>query len=177
MHPSQVDHEAALRQGSPRDAVPAAADRDLEAEVASEPHRAHDIMHVGALGDDAGPAIDHRVEDRARLLVGGVAGDDDLPCKTPTELVKSGAIGVNGHLPPPLEASVAEVPEPRCRGMAGRATVYAVLADSSLDRSSPLKACDVATACARSAWSRRDARSRRRDPLPGGSRRRCARAG
>jgi hypothetical protein len=59
----------------------------------------------------------------------------------------------------------------------GSATVYAILTDNSLCESSHLNACDVATVCAWSAWSRRDARSPRRDPLPGGSRRRCARAG
>ena len=102
VHPPQVDHEAALREGPARDTVPAAADRDLEAEVACEMHRAHDIMHVGALGDDAGPAIDHRVEDRPSLIVGGVVGDDDRPREIPTELVEGGLIGLHGHVHPPF---------------------------------------------------------------------------
>ena len=84
VHPPQVDHKAALREGPARDTVPAAADRDLETEVASEMDRAHDIIHVGALGDDAGPPIDHRVEDRPGLLVGGVARHDGLSGKALT---------------------------------------------------------------------------------------------
>ncbi len=63
---------------------------------------AHDIIHVGALGDDAGPAVDHRVEDRPSFIVGGVVGDDDLPREILTELVKSGLIDLNGHIHPPF---------------------------------------------------------------------------
>jgi hypothetical protein len=101
VHPPQVDHEAALREGPASDTVPAAADRGLEAEAASEMNCTYNIMHVGALGDDARSAIDHGVENRPGLAVLRVAGHDDFSAETLTKAVKSGLVGWNGHIHPP----------------------------------------------------------------------------
>src|SRR5262249_54736839 len=51
----------------------AAADRDLEALVAGERQGRGDVAGVGALGDHRRTALDHRVEDRAGVVVAGVA--------------------------------------------------------------------------------------------------------
>jgi hypothetical protein len=81
MHPAQVDHEVAFREGLSCNAMPATAHSDLKTEVASEIHSVHNIIHIGALGDDCGPAIDHGVENRPSFIVGEVVGDDDLSVK------------------------------------------------------------------------------------------------
>jgi hypothetical protein len=92
--PHSVAAPTALREGLASNTVPTAANRDLEAEVTSVVNRAHNIIHVGTLSDDAGSAVDHRVEDRPSLIVGGLAGHHDLPREILPELIESGLIGL-----------------------------------------------------------------------------------
>ena len=77
-HRRQVDHQAALGHGQPQDAVPAALDRDLETRIASMADRRRDVVRRRAASDERRPPIDHRVPDLAMVVVGRVAGLDDL---------------------------------------------------------------------------------------------------
>ncbi|MDT4830473.1 hypothetical protein FQZ97_639380 [compost metagenome] len=67
-----VDHEAALADRKPCDVVAAAAHGTQKPVLAREPDGLHDIDRAGAARHQARAAIDHRVPDLARLLVGRV---------------------------------------------------------------------------------------------------------
>ena len=59
----------------------AAAHRDGQIVIATEPDGVGDVGRIVALDDDGGMPIDHSVEDGAGLVVPGVAGDDGLACQ------------------------------------------------------------------------------------------------
>ena len=54
---AQVDHERAVRHPVAGDAVPAAADRDRQAEVTGRDHRRHDVLDRADPDDDRGSAL------------------------------------------------------------------------------------------------------------------------
>jgi hypothetical protein len=72
VHPPHVDHEPAVGEARAGDAVPAAADRQLEIALAAEGDRGGDVLGALALCDHRGPAVDHRVEDLPGLVVPAV---------------------------------------------------------------------------------------------------------
>ncbi len=78
VHPSEVDDEAAVGRRVPDRAVTAAADRDLEVDLAAEANGGHDVVDVGGPDDDRRPSIEHRVPDASRIVVAGGIGRDDL---------------------------------------------------------------------------------------------------
>jgi hypothetical protein len=70
--------------------------------VTGEMHGAHDIIHSGALGDDGGPAVDHRIEDGPSLLIGGMVRKEDCPCEIPAQFVENDRGKLYGHISLPL---------------------------------------------------------------------------
>lgn len=70
--------------------------------VASDMNGAYNIIHTGALGNNTGSAIDHRVENSPRLIVGRVVGNHDLPGEISTKLIEGSLISLKSHMHPPL---------------------------------------------------------------------------
>ena len=68
----EVDDEPVVDAAEPAAVVPAAADRDAEPALAREADRRSDVRLVDAVGDRRRPLVDHRVVERARLVVAGV---------------------------------------------------------------------------------------------------------
>ena len=62
----------------PRRVVAAAADGDLDAVLAGEPHTGNDVGGVAAAHDGGRVLVDHAVVDGARLVIPGVAGRDQV---------------------------------------------------------------------------------------------------
>jgi hypothetical protein len=77
-HAGEVDHDSVVARRQPRDAVPAAADRDQQLLLASEPKRGDHVVDVRRPNDESGAAIRHPVPDSARLVVAGIVREDDL---------------------------------------------------------------------------------------------------
>ena len=67
-----VDDQGAVGHGVPGDAVPAAADRDREVEVARCHDRRDHVVVVADTDDDRRPPLDRGVEGRPRAVVVGV---------------------------------------------------------------------------------------------------------
>ncbi len=78
VHPAQVHHERAVAQRRTGHAVAAAAHRDVQVQLPAEAHGPHHVGRVRALRDHRGPPVDHRVEDRAGLLVTQVPGGEHI---------------------------------------------------------------------------------------------------
>ena len=76
--PRQVDDDAVVAGAEAGHAVAAAAHGEVEAVLAGEVDRRHDVAGVCRSTMTAGPPVDHRVVDRARLVVAVVAGRDHL---------------------------------------------------------------------------------------------------
>ena len=72
----EVDDDAVVARAQPAAVVAAAADRERQLARAGEGDRRGDVVGVGAARDQRGPAVDHRVVDRASGLVGGIARAD-----------------------------------------------------------------------------------------------------
>ena len=73
LHRRQVDHHAAVADGTSGDVVAAAAHRDRQAALVGEADRLDDVGRAGAPHDDARPPVDHRVPDGAGFLVAVLA--------------------------------------------------------------------------------------------------------
>ena len=58
-HRAQVDHEPVIGHGVPDDAVPAAADPDLESEIGGVSHGGDDIGRLRASHDVPRSSVDH----------------------------------------------------------------------------------------------------------------------
>ena len=85
----EVDHDPVVAGPEPGAVVPAAADGQQQAAVASEADDARDLVCVGAARDQRRPPVDHRVVDLARLVVAGVLRPDQPPAE-PDELLARG---------------------------------------------------------------------------------------
>ena len=70
---AQVDLHPVVAGAEPGEAVAAAADRHHELPFAGGVHGGHDIRGGCAAGDHRRVAVDHRVEDPARLVVAGLS--------------------------------------------------------------------------------------------------------
>jgi hypothetical protein len=77
-HRAEVDHHALIGHGEPERAVAAAADSDLQVEVAGRAYRGHHVRDAGTADDHRRPPVHERVPDRARVVVPGVAGQEQL---------------------------------------------------------------------------------------------------
>ncbi len=78
VHRREIDHQPVVDGAESGAVVPAAADGDEQVVVAGEVDRGDDVGDVGALGDERRVLVDHRVVDRARLVVARIAGLDEL---------------------------------------------------------------------------------------------------
>jgi hypothetical protein len=72
-HAREVDDEPVVDAAQARAVVSAAADRQRQALAARVPDGGDHVGRVGTAGDQRRPAIDHRVVERATLVVVGVA--------------------------------------------------------------------------------------------------------
>jgi hypothetical protein len=84
-HRAEVDHHALVGHGELERAVAAAADPDLQVEVAGRTHRGHHVRDAGAADDHRRPPVHQRVPDRARVVVPGVAGQEQLAVQCGTD--------------------------------------------------------------------------------------------
>ncbi len=127
----QVEDEAALADGAAADVVAAAADGDLQAVAPGKVHCLDHVCDAGTARDQRRPPIDHRVEDRPRLVVAGVGGAHELSAKRPLDLlnvrlVERDLLG-EYHLrtqllpPPPVTESVSFQRE-LCQGTSSTAS-------------------------------------------------------
>jgi hypothetical protein len=76
-HRRQVDHQAAVRDAEPEDAMTAAADADLEVALAGVADRLHHVVGARAPHDRRRPAVDHRVPHRPGLVIARRAVDEE----------------------------------------------------------------------------------------------------
>jgi len=76
LHLGQVDHQAAVRHGTPGDVVAAAADRDLQSRPAGELERRDDVGRRPAADDQGGPAVDEAVVHGPGRVVARVPGPE-----------------------------------------------------------------------------------------------------
>jgi hypothetical protein len=71
---ADVQHEAAVVEAAAGHRVPAGSHAHLEPALAGEGERGDHVVGTLAAGDRERPLLDHRVEQGAGVLVGGVAG-------------------------------------------------------------------------------------------------------
>ena len=81
LHFREVEHDAAIRGAVTGKAVAAAADREFQSALSRERNYARDVGCVFRLYDEPA-AVDPAVEDRARLVVGGISAAITLPLRT-----------------------------------------------------------------------------------------------
>jgi hypothetical protein len=79
--PTQIDHDAAVAAAETGAVVAAAANCEQQIAIAGESHRRNDVRHVTAACDHAGPFLDHRVVELARLLVAGIRSSNQVAAK------------------------------------------------------------------------------------------------
>ena len=96
---ADVDDEAVLDERGAGDRVAAAADRDAHAARPRERERGADLVGVGDAGDVARARLDHRVEERAGVLVLGLAGVVDMASQGVAQLVQGGVMD-DRHIDP-----------------------------------------------------------------------------
>jgi hypothetical protein len=68
-HRGKVDQEPAFTDSIPCDVVATAAHREQEAVLTREPNGTNDVCGASATDNRARVAVDHRIPDRARLIV------------------------------------------------------------------------------------------------------------
>ena len=100
-HLREVEQQRVVGHREAGDLVPAAADRDHQPVLAGEVDRRHHVGGGARPHHQAGPAVVHRVPDRARLVVAGLAGPDDLAAQAPG---KGGGGRVRNRLHASVEA-------------------------------------------------------------------------
>src|ERR1700730_387666 len=71
-HQRKVDQESAFTDSIPGDVVSAAANRKQKTMLAREPNRSNDVRGASATDNSARVAVDHRIPDRACLIVARV---------------------------------------------------------------------------------------------------------
>ena len=74
---AHIDHEPVLDEAVAGDAVATASHGERQTLPACESERGDHVRGVRAPGDVCGPLVDHRVEDRPRIVVAGVAECED----------------------------------------------------------------------------------------------------
>ena len=77
-HLREIDHHAVVADGVPGDVVAATADRNRQVMLACERDGRDDIVCAAAADDLGGAPVDHAVPDGASVVVGLVAGGEDV---------------------------------------------------------------------------------------------------
>jgi hypothetical protein len=98
-HRRQVDDQAVVAQAQAPAVVAPAAHGEQQPVLAREAHRRDDVGHVGTAGDQARTLGDHRVEDRARSVVRGIAGLDEGAAQLGAVAREVGVAEHEGSLP------------------------------------------------------------------------------
>jgi hypothetical protein len=101
-HGAQVDHQAVVAHAVAREAVPAAADRELEVALAPEADRARHLCRVARPGYEGGAAVVVAVPQRPRSVIAVVSRPQDL---APEGLAERVHVGRRGHGEPPFARS------------------------------------------------------------------------
>ena len=96
-HAAHVEHDAVVAQRQAGDGVAAGAHGDRQVAVAGERQRRDDVVDGEALDHEPRPAVDHRVEERAGVLVGGVTGLVHAAEQAEAQLVGAGGEADLGH--------------------------------------------------------------------------------
>ena len=98
-HLREIDHHAVVADGVPSDVVAATADRNRQVVLACEHDGRDHIVCAAAADDHGGAPVDHAVPDGASVVVGLVAGDEDVsPDRAPqlleNRLVQAQGVGI-----------------------------------------------------------------------------------
>ena len=80
--PDEIDHDAVVDRAEAGNAVPAAADREVQLVLAREVDGGGHVGGLGAPHDGGRPAVDHRVEDLPRVLVLLIARRDQIAAQS-----------------------------------------------------------------------------------------------
>lgn len=78
LHEGEVEDDSVVADPESAAVVAASANSEQEVMASREGDRLCHVRSAGAAGDQRGPAVDHCVVDRARLLVAWVFGSDQL---------------------------------------------------------------------------------------------------
>ena len=78
-HQGEVEDDAVVTRGEPREAVSAAPNRDRQLLLAREAHGPADVLHAGRACDDGGPSVDHPVPDDPSGVVARAARQEISP--------------------------------------------------------------------------------------------------
>ncbi len=97
-HRRHVQHQCAVRCRQPGDVVPAPFHAEQQIVLARELDGRDDVGGADAADDEPGPAIDHRVPERPRILVAGFFRQDHGAAQACAQL--SEMLGREGQLPP-----------------------------------------------------------------------------
>jgi hypothetical protein len=89
LHRAEVDDDAAVADRQARIAVASAPHGDPEAGARRKPDRRDHVRHAAAARDQRREAIDRAVPDLAVLVVGRVAGPDELALERRAQLAQS----------------------------------------------------------------------------------------
>jgi hypothetical protein len=91
VHRREVDDNAIIAQGPPRNIVTAAFDRDEKIVGARKLHGANDIGRVRTANDQAWMLVNGRIPNTSSRIVAGIAGQQRLPTESTSERL-------DGHL-------------------------------------------------------------------------------
>ena len=86
-HAREVDDEPVVDAAQTAAVVAPAADGDVEALLASEPHRGDHVGDVAAPDDHRRVLVDHRVVQRASVVVVAVSGDEHVAANIAAERI------------------------------------------------------------------------------------------
>ena len=87
-HEREVDHQAAIRDGSTGHVVAAASHRDLEAAVAPEVHGVADVGDVVAPRDDPWALVDQPVVDGTHIVIAAIRRAQDRAVEGTDQLIR-----------------------------------------------------------------------------------------
>ena len=90
LHLGEIDDDPVVARRLARDVVGAAAHGNRQPLVARERDGGHDVHRAAAARDHRRALVDHRVPDAARLVVGGIAGNDHAATKVLAKSVNRG---------------------------------------------------------------------------------------
>jgi hypothetical protein len=69
VHLPQVNHKTAFRQRPASDTMPTTPNGNLKPVMASNMNGTYNIIHTGALSDNAGSAIDHGIKNFSSFII------------------------------------------------------------------------------------------------------------
>ena len=92
LHRREVDHQPAVAERVPADAVATGADRDQQIALAREAHRRDHIGHARAAGDAGRMAVNRAIPDPAGSVVAGAGRQQQLSAERSAELVERGRL-------------------------------------------------------------------------------------